>query len=193
MTSIKQLIREIIPVIIGILIALFINNWNEDRKDQQYLTKISKSIEKELAESIADIEEVIPKQLASMDTIDNYLNNEAVSLFDVVVRANGIHAPDIKTNTWNAVANSKIELITYEKLSQLANIEEGKENLKMRSEKLIDFIFQYYNQTDSGKKSVLKFMILDVIGAEKELKLKIEEALENKAEPNDNNTKVKSN
>ncbi len=26
----KQLIKDIIPVIIGILIALFINNWNDE-------------------------------------------------------------------------------------------------------------------------------------------------------------------
>ena len=46
MKQIKQIIREIIPVIIGILIALVINNWNEDRKNENYLNQIFSSIEK---------------------------------------------------------------------------------------------------------------------------------------------------
>jgi len=37
MKKINQLFKEIIPVIIGVLIALVINNWNEERKDKKYL------------------------------------------------------------------------------------------------------------------------------------------------------------
>jgi hypothetical protein len=33
MSYLKYFTKEIIPVIIGILIALFINNWNEERKE----------------------------------------------------------------------------------------------------------------------------------------------------------------
>lgn len=40
MKQLGQIIREIVPVIIGILIALLINNWNEDRKDKKYLNQI---------------------------------------------------------------------------------------------------------------------------------------------------------
>ena len=47
MKQISQLIKEIIPVIIGVLIALVINNWNEERKDKKYLTQIFSSINEE--------------------------------------------------------------------------------------------------------------------------------------------------
>lgn len=114
MKEVSKLFREIIPVIIGILIALFINNWNEDRKDKKYLNKIFSSIERELEESNMDIKRVIPMQLASVDTIESYLNKEGVSLFEIMNRVNGIQFPEIKTKSWNAIANSKIELIGYE-------------------------------------------------------------------------------
>ena len=48
------------------------------------------------------------------------------------MKFNGIYMPIIKTNSWNAIANSKIELIEYEKLSGLSDIEERKENLTQR-------------------------------------------------------------
>ncbi len=177
MKQIGQLIKDVIPVIIGILIALLINNWNEDRKDRKYLNQIFSSIEKELEESSKDIKYVIPKQLASIDTIDAYLNNTDVSLYDIMIRANGIQKPRIKTNAWKAIANSKIELIEYERLSSLADIEERKENLTMRIEKQMDYAFLNFEKTDRRKKEVLRMMILDVVGAEKELQANIEELL----------------
>lgn len=175
MKEISKLIKEIIPIIIGILIALFINNWNEDRKDKEYLDQIFSSIENELKESIIDIKNVIPKQMASVDTIKIYLNNEKVTLYEIMMRANGIQMPIIKTNSWNAIANSKIELIEYEKLSALSGIEERKENLTQRIEKQMEYIFQNFEKTDKNKKIIVQMMILDIIGAEKELQSKIEE------------------
>ncbi|AXT52894.1 hypothetical protein D1818_19470 [Aquimarina sp. BL5] len=177
MKQLSQFIRETITVIIGILIALFINNWNEDRKDKEYLNQIFSSIEKELEESLIDLKKVIPKQLASADSIEVYMNNEEVSIYDIIIRANGVHAPRIKTNSWNAIANSKIELIEYEKLSALADIQERKENLSWRIEKQMDFMFQNIEKTDKEKKKVLKMTILDIVGAEKSLLSQIEKIL----------------
>jgi hypothetical protein len=177
MKQLNYILKETVPVIIGILIALFINNWNEDRKDKKYLNQIFSSIEKELEESLLDIERVIPKQMASADSIKKYLNNEKVSIYDIVTRANGVHAPRIKTNAWKAIANSKIELIAYDKLSALADIEDRKENLRWRLEKQMDFMFQNMEETDRAKKEMLLMKILDMVGAEKELQSEIQEVL----------------
>ncbi len=179
MKYLSYIIKETVPVIIGILIALFINNWNEDRKDTKYLNQIFSSIEQELEESITDIERVIPKQMASVDSIQRYLNNEEYSIYDIIIKANGVHAPSIKTNAWNAIANSKIELIEYEKLSALADIEERKENLRWRLEKQMDFMFQNMEETDKAKKEMLMMTITDMVGAEKELQVEIEDLLKN--------------
>jgi len=119
MKGIGQIIREIIPVIIGILVALAVNNWNEDRKDKEYLNQMYSSINNELKESRQEIIEKIPKQQMLIDSIGKYLNNEAVSIFDIVQKTDGIDGPKIKNNAWKAIANSKIELIEFEKLSQI--------------------------------------------------------------------------
>jgi hypothetical protein len=177
MKYLSQIIKEIIPVIIGILIALFINNWNEERKETNYLNQIFSSIENELEESMLDIKDVIPKQIASLDTIGKYLINDNISLYEIMMRGNGIHIPRIKTTTWNAIANSKIELVDYEKLSALADIQERKENLMLRVERQMDFTFQNFEKTDRKKKEVLRMIIGDIIGAEKELQSRIEDFL----------------
>jgi len=105
MKEASKLFREIIPVIIGILIALFINNWNEDRKDKRYLTQIFSSIESEA----------------------------------------------------------------------LSDIVESKENLMLRVGKQMDFIFQNFENSDMGKKIIVRLMMIDIINAEKALQDQIEE------------------
>ncbi len=175
MKQIGQLFKEVIPVIIGILVALFINNWNEDRKDKNYLDQIFSSIQKELEVSNLEIKEVIPRQLASIDTINAYIDNPHVSLYDITMKSNGIQMPSIKTNSWNAIANSKIELIEFEKIAALSDIAEGKENLYQRIERQMEYIFQNFENTDRKKKEILRMMLYDIVGAEKRLQTKIEE------------------
>ncbi|SDI62412.1 hypothetical protein [Winogradskyella thalassocola] len=177
MKTVRRLFNETIPVIIGILIALLINNWNEDRKDKIYLNQIFSSIESELEDSSLDIKRVIPKQLASVDTLNTYMDNDNVTLYEIMMKSNGIQSPTIKTNSWNAIANSKIELIDYKKLSALSDIEERKQNLIQRIERQMEYGFQNFEKADKNKKVIFKMMILDIIGAEKELQSKIEELI----------------
>jgi hypothetical protein len=84
-------------------------------------------------------------------------------------------------NAWNAIANSKIELIPYNKLSALADIEDRKENLRWRVEKQMDFMSQNMEKTDKAKKEMLMMTIFDIVGAEKELQSAIEEVLKKEA------------
>ncbi|MEL6657985.1 MAG: DUF6090 family protein [Bacteroidota bacterium] len=36
MEYLKRVVQEMVPVILGILIALFINNWKENRANERY-------------------------------------------------------------------------------------------------------------------------------------------------------------
>ena len=168
-----------IPVIFGVLIALLINNWNDGRKEKTYLDQVYASIEQELEDSLLDIQRVIPKQLAAVDTLQAYLNDDGVSLYEITIKSNGVHMPTIKTTSWNAISSSRIDLLAYEKLSALADIEERKENLRSRIERQMDFTFQNFENTERSKKEILNMMILDVVGAEKSLMARIEELTNN--------------
>ena len=164
--NIKALIKDIIPVLFGILIALWINNWNEARKDKTYINQISSSINKELTETTADIIYNMANQKSLVDTLDFYKNDDKISIFDVLMKVNGINIPTIKINSWKAISNSKIELMEYDKVSTLANIEEQKEILKMKSQNLMNFIYPNSKETGIDKKELLKLMMLDIINAE---------------------------
>ncbi|MCZ2085587.1 MAG: hypothetical protein LC112_15070 [Flavobacteriales bacterium] len=150
--NLKAFFKEIIPIIVGILVALWINNWNETRKDENYLNKITAASTKELTETNIDIKEKLTLQKSFIDSIDHYLMNDKISLLDITIKAEGIYMPIIKTNSWKSISNSKIELMDYEKVSALANIEDQKEVLKMKINRMADFLYSNPKETRKDKK-----------------------------------------
>lgn len=163
---IKLILKEIIPIVAGILIALYINNWNEERKNEKYINQIYSSISKELKDTNEEITAKIPNQKSTIDTLDFYMANNKITLFDIVLKNNGFHTPTIKINSWKAISNSKIELLQYKKMTILADIEDQKNNLNQKLDKLLSFLYPSLNETEKNKKFVMKIMIKDIINTE---------------------------
>src|SRR5210317_2143230 len=72
----KYAIGEIVLVMIGILLALQINNWNENRKNKIQLQSIFSAIEDDLKMDINDIDTLISKMNAREPDFLKVLNNE---------------------------------------------------------------------------------------------------------------------
>ena len=76
-----------------------------------------------------------------------------------------------------AISNSKIELMQYDNITALSSIEEQKEILKIKSERLANYIYSNLKETGIDKKEFLRLLIHDVISTEviiKEIITKIE-------------------
>lgn len=172
--NIKAFLKEIIPVTVGILIALWINNWNENRKDENYINNISSSINRELTETKEDIINNLSTQKSVIDTLEFYKEDDKVSIYDIIMKVDGIKMPTIKINSWKAISNSKIELMEYDDVSTLANIQEQKDVLTVKSQNMMNFVYPNIKETGSDKKGQLKLMILDIISTEKTTQKEIE-------------------
>lgn len=174
---IKILIKEIVPIIIGILIALYINNWNETSKNSKYINQIFSSMNKELRESIEDIEKKIPQQKTLIDTLNFYKNKNQVSIFDIMMKVNGIQGPKIRINSWKAIASSKIELLEYSKISSLSNIEDLKELLHSKMQYLMNILYPSIKDKTSAKKELIMLLMQDIIVTEISIQEEIERYL----------------
>lgn len=167
-------IKEIIPVIAGILIALFIDNWNSERKDQAYINQVFSTINSELKESKEDIKTTIPQQKTLIDSLEFYSDNKNVKVLDIIMKSKGIFIPKVKINAWKSVASTKIDLIDYKKVALLSNIEELKEILNNKSEFLMTYLYPNINETDKNIKQTSKMILLDIIQTEKTMLQTIE-------------------
>ena len=67
----KYAIGEIILVVIGILIALQINNWNENRKDRQKEKIYITNIQRDLKAQLQSLDRAIQGELSSFENLSN--------------------------------------------------------------------------------------------------------------------------
>ena len=95
----KYVIGEVFIVIIGILVALMLHNWNEKRQEQKYYDTVLIEVQKELIKNIETIrasldfynnrDSIVNKILYDSLTADNYNNTaEGFQLRGVVYRVN---------------------------------------------------------------------------------------------------------
>lgn len=167
-------IKEIIPVIAGILIALFIDNWNSERKDKAFIKQVFSTVDSELKDTNIEILEKIPIQESLIDSLDFYTSYKNIKLSDIIMKSDGIRIPQIKINAWKTVSNTKIDLIDYEKITILANIAEHKDLLNSKMEFLMNFLYSKNTQTDENTKQTFKLLILDMIQTERTIQEYIE-------------------
>ncbi|MEL7221697.1 MAG: hypothetical protein AAGJ93_10285 [Bacteroidota bacterium] len=177
MKKIKQFIKEMTPVITGVLLALVINNWNENRKDKRYLEQVYAAAKEELMASSEHLAEVIPQQTALLDSIDFYSVDDQITIYDILLKVNGVRVPTVRNNAWKAIAQSKIELIEYEKIAMLSNVAEGKEIMSFKAEKLFDFIYQNLNTVSQDKKKIFKILVQDLNYSTMSMQSSIEELM----------------
>ncbi len=161
--SLKGFIKDIIPVLLGVLIALLINSWNDARKDRNYIKNFYVSLKKEFNETNEEIKDKTPYQKTLVDTLHFYSRNEKLALIDVIEKAGGVKGPRIKLNYWKALSDSKIELIAYDRLSILADIDDGNELLVHQRNKILDYVYDNLTETGAKEKLILKLMMQDLM------------------------------
>jgi hypothetical protein len=123
-------------------------------------------LKKEFRETDKEITEKIPEQKILLDTLEFYSKDKKLPLIEVIKKAGGINGPIIKLNYWKALSSSKIELLEYEKLTILADIEEQNEFLKYKRTKILDFVYLNLVESSEKEKVLLKIMMQDLIKAQ---------------------------
>ena len=170
-----QFLKEIIPVVAGILIALFIDNWNTERKDKAYVKQIYETIDSELKDTKEDITATIPRQKSLVDSLDHYSTDKNKTIMEIVMTSKGVYIPQVKVNAWKSVSTSKIDLIDYKKITILSNITELKQTLNSKTDLLGTFLYSNINETDKSKKQTLKMLLMDILQTENSISKSIEE------------------
>jgi len=160
---------EMIPIVLGILVALFINNWKESNADADFRDKVMGAIVEELKENKLELEEKIPEHYALLDTIYAYIDSDSVPIGEIVQKVQGVRIVNVKNNSWRAFLNFKIELIEYDYISTLSNIDGGQRHMEKQTDQLIDFIYSNLDDDTEIKKMIFSTLINDILHHEEVL------------------------
>lgn len=136
---IKYAIGEIVLVVIGILIALSINNWNENRKSVQIGKTYINEIYKDLQKDIVILNEVLDRLNEQSEAAENILN-----IFDTPghpITDTLQFSKDYSLSSWPLIVER--EPNTYSDL-----ITKGKSNI-INNTILIELLHEFYKNYDS--------------------------------------------
>lgn len=178
MKVVKKTMIEMVPVILGVLIALFINDWKQNKENEQFLNRALESIDKEMKLNIEEFNRTLPMQYAMIDTIEFYIDNDEVSLTEIFVKTKGLQVPTVKNTSWRSFLNSKMELVNFDVISKLTDIEETKRFMNRKLDGMMDFVFDNLESAESKVKKNLIMQMLNLLDSEEQLLNSYEEYLE---------------
>ena len=174
----KKVLIDIVPVLVGILLALFISNWQQSRSEKAYIKNSIQAIINENQSNIEELTYSLERQRGFLDTLRKY-NTPDRSLFDIIQLANGLNTPDLKSTTWKfLIQDSKHTLVDYEFINRLAEIEKYEMLINRHNEKVLDMIYQPAFFNDPDLKRVCSVMLQDLMNSERALKKTLEEFIE---------------
>lgn len=165
---IKRYAKEMIPVVLGILIALLINDWKQTKDDRAFANTILKNVSLELKENMEEFESIIVKHDLFMDSLYAHLDDE-LSIGELIGNSGGLQFVSIKNTSWKAFQNQNLKLIDFEIISALVNIDDGKEEMLIKLNKLMDFVYQNPNAYDQATKATFGFIMKDITYLEEDL------------------------
>ena len=130
----KYAIGEIILVVIGILIALSINNWNENRKSEKVANEIYRNLQNSLVQDSTEVQRIIKLQSKSLEIqkklILKEVNREPIEFEETNLNQlikdiqSGVYSFFPKTGIYNSiVSNNGMDLLKSEKIkTSLVNL-----------------------------------------------------------------------
>ena len=167
----KYAIGEIILVVIGILIALQINNWNEQRKMNSQEQKLLKGLKIEFTTNLTRLEKVLQLHKKSIDCaneIMTYFNKDISDIPETKFDSLQFHIQNVWTfNPRKGLLNSvitsgQINLISNDELkTQLASFDDMIDDMEQEIEEISLLGTQFYSTTNFyiniGKQNALGY------------------------------------
>ena len=103
---------EIVLVVLGILIALQINNWNEDRIEQRQIADYAHALIKDLERDVAMVAVIsaeISVLMQKIDTLSEYVSSRSVEDMRNIDLYYLMRAPFYRPYSWNRIALEQIK------------------------------------------------------------------------------------
>jgi len=169
----RYAVGEIVLVVVGILIALYINNWNEQRKDNQKLKIYVQGLVSDLQKDTTNLNKFIAfsqKERVHLKKIEKYMKGpvSVITIDSIISMLPSINymnpAPEpFNLETFNTlVATGDVGLIPHKQMDHLKNLnflykdfeKESENSMRIILETLMAFLNKYGYLTDENKESL---------------------------------------
>lgn len=162
-------IQEVAIVVIGVLIAVSIGKYKENTENEAYVEATLLAIENEIKISQSDVDTVLNKHLALFEKLEEGAFNEEQTLGEFIASSGGFQVASVKNVSLRFFISNKAELLEFEMISQLLDIEFMSDLLKTKVSRLSDFAYDNINDRSQEVKIKFAYLLSDTIDGEQTL------------------------
>ncbi|WP_020534474.1 hypothetical protein [Lewinella cohaerens] len=161
--------KEITIVVIGVLIAVSIGNYKEKLDNEKYLKKTLLAIKSEIISSQREIDTVLERHLKLYEKLENGFVENEQTIGEFVSNSGGFQVASVKNISLRFFVSNKAELLEFELISQLLDIELKTTLLTNKMERFADFAYENVNENDEQVMMKFAYLLVDVIDGEQTL------------------------
>jgi hypothetical protein len=161
--------KEITIVVLGVLIAVSIGNYKEKIDNENYVEKTLLAIENEIILSKSEIDTVLIRHLKLFEKLENEFGENEPTIGEFVSSSGGFQIASIKNISLRFFISNKAELLEFELISQLLDIELKTTQLSNKTERLSNFAYEHVNERDEQEFIKFAYLLADVIDGEQTL------------------------
>lgn len=167
--QILDYLREITIVVIGVLIAVSVGNFKERLDNKKYLRNMLTAIENEITISQSEIDSVLSRHLVLYEKLEREFDQNEKTLAEFIASSGGFQVATVKNLSLRFFISNKAELLKFEMISQLMDIELKASMMSDKVDRLTNYVYDSIDKSD--EKTFMKFAYLmsEVIDSEQSL------------------------
>lgn len=159
-------LQETAIVVIGVLIAFSINRFSENLANERYLEKTFQAIEQEVRLNQAQMDSILKRHLQFYEEVENRRDSSQLSLGEFLIDLGGVQGASQKNISLRFFIAHKADLLDYDLLIQLIEIEESQKLLERKTTQLVDYAVENINDRSSECKLQFSYLLANVIDSE---------------------------
>ena len=168
-SSLHYFLREITIVVIGVLIAVTINNYKERFDNNRFVESTLTAIENEVETNQTELDTVLKRHLIMVEKLEAMDFDKSLSLGDMIGELGGFQVASVRNISLRFFISNKAELLDYQLISQLTAIETQTGFLTYKIDRLADYVYKNMNDTTEVSKLTFTNILYDVIDSESNL------------------------
>jgi len=168
-SRILYFLQEISIVVIGVVIAVSIGNYKENANNERYIEKTLLAIENEIELSQTEIDTVLRRHIKLYEILGSEMGVDEQTLGELISSSGGFQVASIKNISLRFFISNKAELLEFQLISQLLDIELKSEMLSSKIKLLSDFAYGNVNEGNDEVKIKFTYLLANVIDGEQTL------------------------
>ena len=175
MSGYKKFGYDLLPVTAGVLLALLISNAQQSWKQKQFTKQVMQTIVEEHNANIQQIDELLPKQRQTLDSLSFYADSTDIAIVDVIRKVNGLSNPDIINNGADFLLKGNQTVFDVDLLMKLAAINAAIDNFDMALQQVTSGLYNDLYSTQPNDKRKLSLLLNDIMNYEHTIRVLSEE------------------